>query len=436
MKLFSIVTLSLVFLLFAAADQGGVWVWSALLYSTAFTFLMDHLLGAKFRSSAKKPAKSPRAKTIFTSSFILSALLGWLHFVLLAVMIWAVAAQSGLSGWERLGVFMAYGLFFGQISHPNAHELIHRSPRNARRLGRMIYSSLLVGHHASAHRLVHHVHVATKRDPSSAQRGLGFYYFAFRAAHGAFRAGLHAETKRLVATDGHWWQHPYIEYASVSLAALVLAFSLAGFSGVLALLFVSIYTQLQMLLSDYVQHYGLRRARLVDGRPEPIGPQHSWNSPHVFSSALMLNAPRHSDHHSHPMRPFPALRLEPETMPMLPYPLPIMAILALWPARWRALMDPLCEAWKPGWEQRHRTHTKGTRLTGENIGKIAPEMIPASLRAGFPAGMQARIRAGSAHENPRTPQPNAALHAIAAGKLHGKPGDISRTLPRDERGRI
>jgi alkane 1-monooxygenase len=110
------------------------------------------------------------------------------------------------------------------------------------------------------------------------------------------------------------------------------------------LLSLCLYAQTQLLLSDYVQHYGLRRAE-VNGRAEPVGPQHSWNAPNPFSSALMLNAPRHSDHHARPARPYPGLELNRETMPILPYSLPMMAVIALVPPLWRRVMDKRARSW-------------------------------------------------------------------------------------------
>lgn len=61
---------------------------------------------------------------------------------------------------------------------------------------------------------------------------------------------------------------------------------------------------------------------------------------------MMLNAPRHSDHHQNPGRRFPALRLDTGTMPMLPAPMPVMATLALFPTVWRRIMDPRVSAWQ------------------------------------------------------------------------------------------
>ena len=60
----------------------------------------------------------------------------------------------------------------------------------------------------------------------------------------------------------------------------------------------------------------------------------------------MLNAPRHSDHHSRPGVAYPGLRLDETRMPTLPHSLPVMALIALWPAKWRQIMDPLAERWR------------------------------------------------------------------------------------------
>jgi alkane 1-monooxygenase len=101
------------------------------------------------------------------------------------------------------------------------------------------------------------------------------------------------------------------------------------------------------MLSDYVQHYGLTRARRPDGRLEPVDARHSWNAPHWFSSAFMLNAPRHSDHHAHPARPYPALRLPPATdAPHLPWPLPMACMMALCPPVWKRAIRPHLNRWR------------------------------------------------------------------------------------------
>jgi alkane 1-monooxygenase len=61
----------------------------------------------------------------------------------------------------------------------------------------------------------------------------------------------------------------------------------------------------------------------------------------------MLNAPRHSDHHAHPARPYPALRLPaPEAAPRLPWSLPLACMIALAPPLWRRAIAPRLAAWR------------------------------------------------------------------------------------------
>ena len=53
---------------------------------------------------------------------------------------------------------------------------------------------------------------------------------------------------------------------------------------------LAFFAQSQLIVSDYVQHYGLRRAQREDGSYVPLGPQHSWDAPHWASSAMMMNS--------------------------------------------------------------------------------------------------------------------------------------------------
>jgi len=335
---FAIATSLPMILIALAAVSGGVWGGLAVGYVTVLIFFMDRLMATPMKN-AEPEAEFPAATPLLIG-------LGLAHFGLLALALWAVAGESGLTLAERALVAISSALVMGQISHPVAHELIHRPARGLRLMGKLIYSSFLFGHHASAHLTVHHVHVASRSDPSSARPGEGLYRYITRAWPGAFRAGLRAESRLRSGANKAVWRHPYALYLGG--AALVLSASAAvfGLRGVATLAFIAGYAQLQILMSDYVQHYGLRRATRADGRPEPVGPQHSWNAPHRASSAMTLNAPRHSDHHVTPARAYPALQLRAETMPMLPHSLPVMAVLALVPPLWRRIMDPRATHWR------------------------------------------------------------------------------------------
>lgn len=369
LPIFALAALSPLAVLALAIGWGGVWVWLALAW----------LAGAVLSLDLALPLVAAEGED-FAGSDLLLAGLGLGALGLLPWAVWAVAGPSGLTAAERAGLFVAASLWFGQVAHPAAHELIHRPGRALHGLGVAVYTALMFGHHASAHPLVHHRHVASGLDPNTARAGEGFYRFLGRAWLGSLRAGYRAESALrqargeagagkagaaagdlgvgdlgmgdLGARQGprpggaRGWRarrgHPYRLYGAGAAIGLGCGLGLAGAAGLAVWALFGVWFGAQVLLSDYVQHYGLTR-RVAEGRPEPVGEAHSWNAPHVFSGALMLNAPRHSDHHAHPGRPYASLRLNPQ-MPMLPWPLPLACALALCPPYWHRRMRPLLKA--------------------------------------------------------------------------------------------
>lgn len=325
--LFSLATLLPLPLLALGAVAGGWWTALALLYMTGLVFALDTLV---------KTITPPVPDAEFPAANALSIALGLLHFPLLGLIVYGLAGPT-LSLAAKLALFMAAGLYFGQVGNSNAHELIHRGARHMHSLGKWVYISLLFGHHTSAHPLVHHRYVATDHDPNTSRLGETYYAYLPRAWIGSFRAGLRAENARRKGQP--IWQHPYVHYIAGAVLMVGIAALIGGAKGAVLYVLLAGYAQSQLMLSDYVQHYGLRRKIGENGKPEPVGAKHSWNSPHWFSSALMLNAPRHSDHHAHPSRVYPSLTL-PDDGPMLPRSLPTMATLALFPSRWFKVMNP------------------------------------------------------------------------------------------------
>ncbi|MCF6443806.1 alkane 1-monooxygenase [Nereida sp. MMG024] len=347
MVLFSAVTLTIVALLAAGALWGGLWILGAAAYMTLVTFVMDEFIDFA-ATDAPKGAEFPHHD-------LLSVILGLAHFMLLGLGIAAISGATGLSTLEKIEVFVAFGLFFGQVSNSNAHELIHRSKRPLFSLGKWIYISLLFGHHTSAHRHLHHRFVGTKEDPNTARLGESFYVFFWRAWRQSFVKGWRLEQAitKMASPPRKTYRNPYYDYIIGAAVLLGVSAVIGGATGPLIMIAFALNAQVQLMLSDYVQHYGLTRAYLPSGKLEPIAAHHSWNAPHWFSSALMLNAPRHSDHHAHPAKPYSELHMPSQTeAPILPRSLPVMACLALYPAFWRKVMDDRARAWSA---QTHQT---------------------------------------------------------------------------------
>lgn len=323
---FGLVALGPALLLIWGAANGGWTLWAGFLWMAVATPMADTLIARGFGDADDGAG--------FRGAEFLLVVLAAVHLALLVSALHALATDW-LTGWQRVALFLGVGMWLGQVSNSFAHELIHRGKRGLFRLGAAVYVSLLFGHHVSAHRLVHHVHVATDSDPNSARLGESFWRFFPRAWLGAFRAGLVAERKR---ADRTGQTNPYVIWVGGAGLCLTLVLVLFGLRAMVDYLALCAYAQMQLMLSDYVQHYGLRR-RCAGGRTEPVGPRHSWDAPHPLSSLAMVNAPRHSDHHLNPARVYPALRLGPNDRPMLPYSLPVMGALAMVPPVWRRVMD-------------------------------------------------------------------------------------------------
>jgi alkane 1-monooxygenase len=319
------------FALTALGALGLTWaVWAALAWFMLIVPILDVAL-----------PRALDARLAQVESKALPMVLGLTHLALFPLVIFALSGATGLDQTTQIGLFAATAMVFGQISASNAHELIHAARSLPRQLGRIVYATILFGHHATAHPAIHHRFVATPRDPNSARPGESLYAFLPRAWIGSFHAGWNVEVRRLAQRGHSPWHatNPYLQDATVVAVSLGVSAALGGIAGVAAHLGIGTLAAMQLLTSDYVQHYGLHRAKTASGKYEPLSARHSWNAPNVASRLMMLNAPLHSEHHLHPATPFPALGAQSAAQgPMLPASLPLMAALAFWPAQWHRIM--------------------------------------------------------------------------------------------------
>jgi len=155
---------------------------------------------------------------------------------------------------------------------------------------------------------------------------------------------LMLERKKLPATD---FSNPFWKYAGLQLAFLVLAFVVGGWIGVGMFCLQAFVAIFQLELVNYIEHYGLTRRYLGEGKYEHVLPRHSWNAAHRYSNFLLINLQRHSDHHYKPNRRFPLLQTyDVEEAPQLPFGYPIMTMLAACPPLWKRYMNPKVRAWR------------------------------------------------------------------------------------------
>ncbi|MDG4646830.1 alkane 1-monooxygenase [Roseibacterium sp. SDUM158017] len=264
-------------------------------------------------------------------------------------MIWFAQTSGTLSLAEKLGLFFGVGVLSGTIGITYAHELMHQKSKLERRLADLLLACVLYSHFRSEHLLVHHRYVGTRRDPVTARYNEGFHRFFPRVLRESLVSAVRAEKAMLMRKGLSAWHlsNPFWRFAAYQGGFLALAYMLGGWGGVGLFAFQAFVAVWQLELTNYVEHYGLTRKHLGDGRYEHVLPRHSWNASHKVSNWLLINLQRHSDHHYKPDRRFPLLQTYGEDeAPQLPFGYPLMTMAAMVPPLWKRMMNPRVKQWR------------------------------------------------------------------------------------------
>lgn len=259
-------------------------------------------------------------------------------FVDIALVLWAlwVVAHEAMVWWQLMGLTISVGLFSGYIGIVVAHEMMHRTDAGHRLLGWILMSLALYPHFCIEHVYGHHPRVATREDPATARRGESFYAFLPRSVFGGMASAWRIERERLARAKTGIHQL-LIAYGLIALVLAALWFGL----GPRVLGFFAAQAAIAVVLLEginYLEHYGLLRAVRDNGRPVPVGPEHSWNSSHFLTNINLFNLGRHPEHHMQGSRAFYRLRHFDEA-PQLPYGYATMFLIALVPPLWFRHMD-------------------------------------------------------------------------------------------------
>lgn len=253
---------------------------------------------------------------------------------------------SGLGEWA---LFVGLGFITGAIGINYSHELMHQKPKMERWAGDLLLAMVLYSHFRSEHLLVHHRYVGTPRDPVTARFNEGFWRFFARVVRQCWRSAFNAEKAMLARKKLAWTDptNPFWRYWALQAIFLSLAAIIGGWWGVF-LFFTQATTAIYYLeMINYIEHYGLTRKHLGEGKYEHIQPHHSWNADPKVSNWLLINLQRHSDHHYKPDRRFPLLQTyDKDTAPQLPYGYPVMGFVSLIPPLWKRIMNPRVKAWR------------------------------------------------------------------------------------------
>lgn len=331
-----------------AITRGGAWCWflplMAFLFMPALDFFWDRLSP----SDGKRLEVSRLGEWL--SDFFLMAFVPT-QLLVLALAIFEIpsrVANHGALSWDVLGLTLSLGILTGGIGITLAHELVHRREKLWQWGGLVLLSSVFYGHFAIEHVLGHHTHVGTKGDPASARRGENLWFFVVRSVVMGWVSAWKIERQRLerVAVRagkptglqlGSWLQHRMFQTSLLSALFLWASFWVSGVAGAMLLVAQAAIAVFLLEAINYVEHYGLTRKLLDNGKPEPVQLWHSWDSHSRISSWVLIHLSRHADHHKYPARPFYKLEGS-QASPLLPASYPACVLLATLPPIWYRIM--------------------------------------------------------------------------------------------------
>ena len=272
-----------------------------------------------------------------------------LQMITLFGIIWIATSSDHLGTLEKICLFFGLGVITGTIGINYSHELMHKKSRTERRLSDILLAMVLYSHFKSEHLLVHHSYIGTPRDAVTARYNESFFRFFIRVIPQSLRSSFAAEKAMLSRKNLPWTDlsNPFFRYWALQVAMILLALVLGGWAGLGLFLWQAFIAVWQLELINYIEHYGLTRKHLGNGKYETVGAHHSWNAAHMASNWLLINLQRHSDHHIKPERRFPLLQNHDETSaPQLPHGYHIMTIFAMIPSLWRRSMNPRVQQWR------------------------------------------------------------------------------------------
>lgn len=325
------------FTAYLSFQEGGAWSFLTVLIIFVLVPLMELAVPAS-SENVPEEQESTRSGQIFFD-ILLYLNIPLVYGLVLYGAYQVSISNPGTTAW--FGWILNVGIVIGSNGINVAHELGHRPEAIHQRMAKILLLPAFYQHFFIEHNQGHHKLVATNLDPASAAKSQNLYSFWLQSIIGSWKSAWKIEAKRLerLRKPALSIQNECLQFGVAQLAWLVLIGFFLGEKAVLFTFLAGIVGVLLLETVNYIEHYGLRRNILATGRPEPVGPRHSWNSNHELGRILLYELTRHSDHHYKSNRKYQVLRHIDEG-PQLPTGYPGCMVLALFPPLWFAVIHP------------------------------------------------------------------------------------------------
>lgn len=311
------------------------WLWIALAFFYFGVTALDRLFGEDLSNPPESAVPALEADRYYRYITFAVVPLLWFGFIYNVIFLatYALPWYHWMAVALTTGSMLGFGLCLG-------HEMGHKKHPLDRRLAVVTLALGAYGHFSVEHNRGHHRWVATPDDPASSQMGESIYRFLFREMPNGFFRAWDLECERLERQGKSDWSLDNEVLQGALITALLYGTLIAVYGAVMVpiVAVVAFWGAFQLTSANYIEHYGLVRKKLENGRYERCQPHHSWNSNHIASNLALFHLQRHSDHHAYPARAYQSLRDFPE-LPRLPVGYFGMFLAAYIPPLWYRIMD-------------------------------------------------------------------------------------------------
>jgi len=313
----------------------GIGSWTAVLYAFVIIPVIE-LFVKKSENNLSNEEEESRKSSIF---FDILLYLNLPIIFILVFLFLSLVANNPLSSSDLSGKIFSIGIVLGSGINV-AHELGHKSKWYQQMTAKAILLPSLYMHFFIEHNRGHHLNIATPEDPASSRKDENVYFFWIRSVIFSYLGAWELEAKRLKKIDKSTFSihNEMLIYQIVQFLYIAIIYAYFGWMSTLCAIAIAVVGFLLLETINYIEHYGLTRKKLPNGRYERVDVRHSWNSNHELGRIVLYELTRHSDHHYKATRKFQVLRHHDES-PQLPFGYPGSMLLSFFPPLWFKVMN-------------------------------------------------------------------------------------------------
>jgi alkane 1-monooxygenase len=318
---------------------GGWASWLTVAFAFGFIPVLEHFLPQSTANLVESERERLLADRLFDGLLYLNIPI---VFGILGLFVYQLNHQTFAPS-EWWGMVLSVGIVLGANGINVAHELGHRATAGEQAMAKLLLLPTLYQHFFIEHNRGHHKYVATPEDPATARKGEVLYTFWLRSLWGSYLHAWKLEAERLqrAGLPVGSLHNEMVRFTLQQLAYIGIVIALTpDWASALAVMAAGVVGVLLLESINYVEHYGLRRQLLPNGRYERVMPHHSWNANYQLGRIMLYELTRHSDHHYLATKKYQVLDHHDDAL-VLPLGYPGSILLAMVPPLWFGVMHKI-----------------------------------------------------------------------------------------------